>query len=459
MFYNIRQMSFLSYRENGRLTVLRKRCDKMKERTRLHGQWKKWILYWGIIASAMTVIGMILYTWWTQIPTTIRIKAGVDQTFDFHVPASGEVYLEAVEVGEFGDGSKPESLKMDLSQKVTFKSEMLETYQMNVKLFGIMPIKQVSIQVIEDRMVMPAGVPIGIYVETQGVLVVGVGEFRAGDGMACAPSKYILRPGDYILKVNEEIIEGKKQFMELIEENGEKELMLTVEREKELMKLQVTPRENQNGEAKLGIWVRDNAQGIGTLTFVDERGNFGALGHGINDVDTSALMELDEGLLYHTNIISIKKGTNGSPGELTGMISYSEKNVIGTIRDNTSAGIFGSCDISKMDSLKDARMLPIGLKQEIRLGDAQILCTVGDEKEYYGIEITEVRLDHDNVNRGIVIKITDPELLSLTGGIVQGMSGSPIIQDGKLIGAVTHVLVQDSTRGYGIFIENMLDHS
>lgn len=195
------------------------------------------------------------------------------------------------------------------------------------------------------------------------------------------------------------------------------------------------------------------------MTFVDERGNFGALGHGINDVDTSALMELDEGLLYHTNIISIKKGTNGSPGELTGMISYSEKNVIGTIRDNTSAGIFGSCDISKMDSLKDARMLPIGLKQEIRLGDAQILCTVGDEKEYYGIEITEVRLDHDNVNRGIVIKITDPELLSLTGGIVQGMSGSPIIQDGKLIGAVTHVLVQDSTRGYGIFIENMLDHS
>lgn len=429
----------------------------MEERTGLRRQLKKWILYWGMIASALTVITIILYTWWTQIPGTIRIKAGVDETFDFHVPASGEVYLEAVEVGEFGNTSKPESLKLDLSQKITFKSDILETYQMNVKLFGIMPIKQVSIQVIEDRMVMPAGIPIGIYVETQGVLVVGVGEFTAGDGMSCAPSKYILKPGDYILKVNEVMIEGKKQFMELIEENGEEELMLTIEREKELMKLQVTPRKNQNGEAKLGIWVRDNAQGIGTLTFVDQKGNFGALGHGINDVDTSALMELEEGLLYHTNIISIKKGTNGSPGELTGMISYSEKNVIGTISDNTSAGIFGFCDLSKISGLEDTRMLPIGLKQEIHVGPAQIICTVGEEREFYDIEITEVRLEHDNVNRGIVLRITDPELLALTGGIVQGMSGSPIIQDDKLVGAVTHVLVQDSTRGYGIFIENMLE--
>ena len=430
----------------------------MNRKTELLRQLKKWILYWGIIASALMIIGTILYTWWAQIPGMICIKAGVDETFDFHVPASGEVYLDAVEVGEFGNSTKPEKLKLDLSQKITFKSDMLQTYQMSVKLFGIMPIKQVSIQVIEDKMVIPAGVPIGIYVETKGVLVVGIGEFKANDGMACAPSKYILKPGDYILKVNDVLVEGKKQFMDLIEENGERELMLTVERGEELMKLQITPKENQNGEAKLGIWVRDNAQGIGTLTFIDEEGNFGALGHGINDVDTSTLMELEEGLLYNTNIISIKKGSNGSPGELTGMISYSEKNVIGTISDNTSAGIFGFCDSLRIKSLEDKLMVPIGLKQEIHTGDAQIICTVGDSREYYDIEITEVRLDHDNVNRGIVIQITDKNLLSLTGGIVQGMSGSPIIQDGKLIGAVTHVLVQDSTKGYCIFIENMLEH-
>ena len=207
----------------------------------------------------------------------------------------------------------------------------------------------------------------------------------------------------------------------------------------------------------MGIWVRDNAQGIGTLTFVDENGNFGALGHGINDVDTSTLMELEEGLLYKTNIIAIKKGTKGTPGELTGMISYSDKNVIGTIENNTNAGIFGKCNTMKMPLLEEAEYLPVGLKQEIHLGEAQIISTVEDTREYYDVEITEVRLDHDNVNRGIVLKITDPRLLALTGGIVQGMSGSPIIQDGKVIGAVTHVLVQDSTKGYGIFIENMLE--
>ena len=368
------------------------------------------------------------------------------------------MYLEAVEVGEFGSTVQSESLKVDLSEKLTMKSEVLTTYQMNVKLFGVMPLKQVDIQVIEDRMVIPAGVPIGIYVETEGVLVVGVGEFKGLDGVEYAPAKYVIQNGDYILKVNEEVVEGKKQFIDLIEEYGDEEITLTVKRDGEEMELKVIPKKNQNGENKIGIWVRDNAQGIGTLTFVDENGKFGALGHGINDTDTSELMELGEGLLYKTNIIAIKKGTKGEPGELTGMISYSDKNVIGTINDNTEAGIFGMCDTGKISLMDEAHMYPIGLKQEIRLGEAQIITTIDDTRETYDIEITEVRLDHDNVNRGIVIKITDPRLLSLTGGIVQGMSGSPIIQDGKLIGAVTHVLVQDSTKGYGIFIENMLEH-
>lgn len=435
------------------------RCDRMEKEKEMCRQWKRWVLYWGIIMSALIIIGMVMYTWWMQIPGTIRIKAGVEETFDFHVPASGEVYLEAVEVGEFGNSVQKECLKVDLSEKLTMKSEKLSSYQMSVKLFGVMPLKQVNIQVIEDRMIMPAGVPIGIYVETEGVLVVDVGEFKGPDGLLWAPSKYILQKGDYILKVNDESVEGKKQFIDLIKQKGNEEINLTVRRDKEVMECKVTPKKNQNGENKLGIWVRDNAQGIGTLTFVDENGNFGALGHGINDVDTSALMELEEGLLYKTNIISIKKGTNGSPGELTGMISYSDKNIVGTIEDNTTAGIFGECDTGKVPLLEEAQLLPIGLKQEIRLGKAQIISTVEDTREYYDIEITEIRLDHDNVNRGIVIKITDPELLSLTGGIVQGMSGSPIIQNGRIVGAVTHVLVNDPTKGYGIFIENMLEQN
>ncbi len=431
----------------------------MKREIRLQKGWHRSLFCWGIILAALVMMGAVLYGWWAQIPKTIRIKAGVEETFDFHVPASGEVYLEAVEVGEFGNSVvSNESLKVDLSEKLTMKSEKLTTYQMNVKLFGVVPLKQVNIQVIEDRMVIPAGVPIGIYVETEGVLVVDVGEFKGEDGLLYAPAKYVVQKGDYILEVNDEKVEGKKQFMNLIEKYGDEEISLKVKREEEELEIKVLPKKNQNGENKLGIWVRDNAQGIGTLTFVDEAGNFGALGHGINDVDTSELMELEEGLLYKTNIISIKKGINGTPGELTGMISYSDKNVIGTISDNTTAGIFGVCDITKMALMEEANMLPIGLKQEIHTGKAQIITTVNDVREYYDIEITEIRLDHDNVNRGIVIEVTDPKLLSLTGGIVQGMSGSPIIQDGKLIGAVTHVLVQDSAKGYGIFIENMLEH-
>ncbi len=193
------------------------------------------------------------------------------------------------------------------------------------------------------------------------------------------------------------------------------------------------------------------------MTYIDSEGNFGALGHGISDVDTSTLMEMYDGTLYQTEIIAIHKGSAGNPGEMTGMIVYSDENILGDITYNGEEGIFGYCNQTALQ-LAASDPLPIGLKQELHKGAAQILCTVNDQPEYYDIEITDIHLDHDNVNRGIELKVTDPVLLELTGGIVQGMSGAPIIQDGKFVGAVTHVLVQDSTRGYGIFIENMLEH-
>ncbi len=430
----------------------------MSRQSGIHKGFRRWFLCWGAILFASVASAFILYTWWMQIPGTIHIRVGEEHTFDFHVPASGEIYLDAVAVSDLGETVTSDRVMFDLSEKVTMKSDHLTSYQMDVKLFGVMPLKQVNIQVIEDRMVMPAGVPIGIYVETEGVLVIGIGEFQGMDGMMYAPSKYILQEGDYILQVNDENVEGKKQFMDLIALHGADEVTLTVMREGQEQQLVVTPRKNESGEYKLGIWVRDNAQGVGTLTFVDRNGNFGALGHGINDVDTSELMVLEEGLLYKTEIIDIKKGEIGTPGELTGMISYSDSNVVGSILDNTASGIYGVCDTSKIAYLEEAIYMPIGLKQEIHKGKAQVITTVQNERETYDVEITEIRLDNDNVNRGIVLKITDPGLLNITGGIVQGMSGSPIVQDGRIIGAVTHVLVNDPTRGYGIFIENMLEH-
>ncbi len=310
---------------------------------------------------------------------------------------------------------------------------------------------------IQDLKLKPAGIPIGIYVRTKGVLVVGIGDFEGEEGQKKSPGKYVFQIGDYILEINDEEINSKKELIEKISHSEGQEMVFQVQRGDARIEVKARPEPNQNGEYKMGIWVRDNAQGVGTMTYIDGQGCFGALGHGINDVDTSTLMSLSRGTLYHTEIIGITRGATGSPGELTGFIEYDDNNIMGDITANTPRGIFGICT---PDIVADAEYdyLPLGLKQEIKKGPAQIICSLGDGTHIYDVEITNINLENDNVNRGIVLEITDPELLTATGGIVQGMSGSPIIQDDKLIGAITHVLVQDPTRGYGIFIENMLMH-
>ena len=184
---------------------------------------------------------------------------------------------------------------------------------------------------------------------------------------------------------------------------------------------------------------------------------YGALGHGISDVDTGTLLNLDGGTLYHTSILSIVKGMQGSPGEMTGVIRYQSSEILGTIQANTECGIFG-----KITSQKQAFMtqeaVEVAYKQDVEVGDAVILSAVDGQVKEYDIHIDKINLNSQEPNKSMVISITDPELLSKTGGIIQGMSGSPILQNGKLIGAVTHVFIQDSTKGYGIFIENMLEH-
>ena len=194
------------------------------------------------------------------------------------------------------------------------------------------------------------------------------------------------------------------------------------------------------------------------MTYIDKDNHFGALGHGINDMDTGELLKLGNGLLYQTEIVSIHKGTKGTPGELTGVIEYQPDKVTGVITSNTKEGIYGMTNDLYYPQFEDIA-IPVGLKQDVALGPAQILCNVDGKNKLYDIELTKLLSGDENVNRQISITVTDPELLELTGGIVQGMSGAPIIQNGKLIGAVTHVLVQDSTKGYGIFIEDMLEHN
>lgn len=424
------------------------------------------ILYAALAFGLVVTFLSIYISMWFRMPSTIMVKAGVDQKLDFHLPASGKLYRDNSQVvAENGIAGKYQStatvdgnsIPVNLNNPVTVKASQVDTYKLSLKLFGVLPFKEVHVEVIEDRKLKPIGLPIGIYVKTKGVLVVGVGDFEGEGGKKEYPAKYVFQPGDYILEMNDEIITEKKQLMEKISHSNGQESVFKICRGGQELMIKAKPMPNQNGEYKMGIWIRDNAQGVGTMTYVDENGCFGALGHGINDVDTGNLMEIAEGTLYHTEIISIKKGSSGDPGELTGFIEYDDTNVFGAITGNSQRGVFGICD-PKIIEESDAEYLPIALKQDIRLGEATVICSLGDYVKSYEAEIVDIHLENDNVNRGIVIEITDPELLARTGGIVQGMSGSPIIQDGKIVGAVTHVLVNDPTRGYGIFIENMLEH-
>ncbi|MBD5490941.1 MAG: SpoIVB peptidase [Lachnospiraceae bacterium] len=427
---------------------------------------------WALLLMGVSaLLCNIYFSYWQKIPSKIKIRAGVEQEFDFRVPVSGEIYRTAEEVAAVSSvtdvdeeaeqvlsgGETAESIHVNFAHTVRLKANEVDTYQMDLKLFGVLPYKNVDVEVIQDKMLIPSGLPIGIYVKTDGVLVVGIGEFENSEGNTISPARYVLQKGDYILKCNGETVENKKQFISMVESSEGEDLILTIRRNNEVTDVMVSPGANQMQEWKLGIWIRDNAQGIGTMTYEGTDNSFGALGHGINDVDTSILMNLEEGTLYKTEIVGITRGANGTPGELTGYIEYDSDNVIGEITENTAEGIFGVCDNELIENAA-FDPVPIALKQEIELGPAQIICSVSGEPEFYDVEIVEVDLEHENVNRGIVIRVVDEKLLMLTGGIIQGMSGSPIIQNGKLAGAVTHVLVNDSTKGYGIFIEEMLTH-
>ena len=304
--------------------------------------------------------------------------------------------------------------------------------------------------------VLLGGMPVGIYMETDGVMVLNTEQIEGVDGKTYEPAGNLVRSGDYITAVDHQEISGKKELLEAVEEISGDRVILTVRRGDETMEVKIDPVEYAPDEYRLGIWVRDNVQGLGTVTFLTEQSRFGALGHGIHDTDTSVLMSIADGTVYRTSIQDIIRGAEGSPGSMEGIIVYNNYNVLGTIDKNTEAGIYGTID--RIDELFEEQ-IPIETagKDEIVTGPATVRCFIDNELKEYEIRVTDIDMSGTEINKGLVIQVTDPELLEKTGGIIQGMSGSPIIQNGKLIGAVTHVFVQDSTMGYGIFIENMLE--
>jgi len=294
-----------------------------------------------------------------------------------------------------------------------------------------------------ERMLVPVGHTVGIKLFSKGVLVVKPPESRT-PAHACG-----LRSGDVILRCGEEAVTSTEQFRSLLQEHGGTAAALEVRRGGERMCLSVEPERNGEGVYCIGAWIRDSMAGIGTMTYYDpQTGKFGALGHGITDIDTAQLMPFSNGSILPSTVKAVKRGASGAAGELKGNFDLAKD--LGELYANTSCGVFGTLEDPAGIT---AEALPMGVA---RKGAAVIRCNVqGDQVEEYEIEILRV-IGNSPDERDMVISVTDPDLIALTGGIVQGMSGSPIIQDGKLVGAVTHVLVNDPTRGYGISIENML---
>lgn len=396
------------------------------------------------------MIGMLcvgafaVVTFEQAIPDQMYVTVGSEISYDFGLPVSVVLKEEEAEVFE------------NISNTIAeISSEKPATYTVVCKLFGIIPVKEVEVTLTEADTVYTGGTPIGIYLKTDGVLIIGTGKITDALGSEESPAEYLVKAGDYIESVNGETVTSKEELITKINEYGEEREILGIRRAEQVIEVTVEPVYTESGDYKLGIWVRDDLAGVGTLTYYTANGEYGALGHGVSDADTGVAMELSEGKIYETQIIGINKGVEGTPGELSGVIHYGTHSYLGTIDWNRNVGIHGTLD-GNLELLGESSCLEVAYKQDIEYGKAYIVSGISGKNEMYEIEIEEVNYDKSAENKGILFQVTDEKLLELTGGIVQGMSGSPIIQNGKMIGAVTHVFINDPTKGYGIFIENML---
>lgn len=389
------------------------------------------------------------FLWYALVGTLLSLFILIYGTMKDHIP--DEIFVYADEETDWETFFQEPLISYDETVEVSQNG----SYQIRCKWLGVLPLKTIKVHTVEKQEVLVSGSPVGIYMETKGVLVIDSGEITDREGIRRTPAEHIIQSGDYICEIDGKVLTGKRQLMQLVRENQGEPMELQVIRHQETIKLEMTPVETEDGSYKLGIWVRDNIQGIGTLTYVEPNGTFGALGHGISDADTGERLEISDGDLYRADILSICKGTAGTPGELRGVINYREENRIGTICGNSQYGIRGQMEPGKY--AESMKKIPTGLKQEIQTGKAEIRCDIGDGIREYQCEILEIDSNARDTNKCFVLRITDDDLLSRTGGIVQGMSGSPVLQNGKLIGAITHVFVNDPTKGYGIFIENMME--
>lgn len=305
------------------------------------------------------------------------------------------------------------------------------------------------------KTLIPGGESFGVKFFTDGVVIVGVSEITTSEGTVNPALDAGIQTGDILKSINGVKVESNEHLTKLVTACGGKCVEIICERDGKTIKTNITPKiDSDSGEYRLGLWIRDSTAGIGTISFYDpENGQFGALGHGITDIDTGELMPLRTADIYPAEIYSVKKGEVKNPGELKG--TFIDTTVVGHLYRNCNMGVFGDLE----ENYKTQReAVEIGTKDEVKEGAVTIICTIdkGGPQEY-SAEIVKINKNENQSTKNMLVKITDQRLLDVTGGIVQGMSGSPMLQNGKIIGAVTHVLVNDPQTGYGIFIENMLE--
>lgn len=325
-------------------------------------------------------------------------------------------------------------------------------YSTSVKLFNIFPVKSAKVKVSRRKYVVPGGNAFGIRLYTKGVMIIRIDGVTTPSGNVSPGKAAGLKEGDMIISVDGVDVYRNRELSAIFASSGGKTLKLEIERDSKKKEINFTPVLcSEDSTYKGGLWIRDSTAGIGTVTWYDRtNGIFAGLGHAVCDVDTGEIMPLSGGDAVEAEIKGCYKGTNGSAGELCGVFSSGS---IGSLYINGETGVYGIMDSFDADD----KVVPVALRQEVKTGAAQIICTVDDTgAEYYNIEIKKIFDGTDN-QRNMVIKVTDPVLLEKTGGIVQGMSGSPILQNGMLVGAVTHVFVDDPTEGYAIFAQNMTE--
>ena len=378
------------------------------------------------------VFGAVIYLN-GSISDNYKIKKGDGLTFNTAVPITAEY----------------EGLK--LSQ--TGKTEQIgEEFDVKLKAFGIIPFSTVNVEVVDELHVSVLGTPFGMKLYTDGVLVIDITTVETVSGSISPGEDAGVKKGDYILSADGKQVLTNEELSAAVAASGGNRIKLVIKRGGTQKTVYVTPAlSKETNSYRIGLWVRDSSAGIGTLTFYSPAtGIVCGLGHGVCDEDTGDLLELKNGEIVSAEIVSVEKGSSGSPGQLKGRFTYG---TIGKIDCNSEKGVYSVLK----GKLGFSRLTETALKQEVRDGDAQIFCTVdGREPQLYSCRIKKRSSAYLSATQNMTVTVTDPELLKLTGGIVQGMSGSPILQNGKLIGAVTHVLIDDPTTGYAIFAENML---